>query len=199
MKSAHSRLAEIAGRLSQLLGEVPDDEAVIDTLDYLAGALYSLFQLEPLPFWKRSGPRLPNYKSKLTGYVADMAEGKQPGGYWLSGYFLNSSLQRIAGSYNRIPKMFLGIKKRDKRDRSAHDLMMAVFGDEKNYPNWKAVYCEMNPLKHWAVGLSAKRGVGKEEAIKALEEMLVLVEAKKPELAKIFGETCDTRAPILMP
>lgn len=132
----------------------------------------------------RDAGRLSNYRSKLTGYVAAMPEGKQPADYWLSGYFLNSSLQRIAACYDRIPKLFLGIKKGDRR--SPHVLMMAIFGDERTYRNWKAVYSEMNPLKHWAVGLSQKRGVGKEEAIQALEEILSLVEAKKPELAKVY-------------
>jgi hypothetical protein len=184
MKSTHSRLAEIARRLSRLLSEVPDDEAVVDTLDYLAGALYSLFQLEPLPFWERRGPRLPDYRSKLRRYVADMAHGEQPGDYWLSGYFLNSALQRIAGCYDRIPKLFLGIEKGDRRP--PHELMTAIFGDERNYRNWKALYSEMNPLKHWAVGLSQKRAVGKSEAIRALEEILSLVQAKKPELVKVY-------------
>lgn len=185
MSSERLRLGEISKKLSKLIRDAPDDEAVVDTLDYLAGALYSLFQLEPLPFWKRSGSRLSNYKLKLTGYVADMAEGKQPGDYWLSGYFLNSSLQRIAGCYDRIPKLFLGIREGDKRN--AHNLMKAAFGEEKHYQNWKSVYREVNPLKHWAVGLSAKREVGIEEAIKALEEMLALVEVKKPELARMYA------------
>ena len=54
--TAASDLPEIAKRLSQLLKDLPDDPAVVDTCDYIAGALYSLFKCEQFRFWNRQGP-----------------------------------------------------------------------------------------------------------------------------------------------
>jgi len=134
--------------------------------------------------WERRGPRLSGYKQKLSTYVREMPGGADPGPYWLSGYFFNSAIQRIAASYDRVPKLVLGVRDRDPR--SAHELMAAAFGDQARFTSWKSVYLEVNPLKHWAIGLAEKRQVGKEDAVRALEEMLDLMEASKMKLKEQY-------------
>jgi hypothetical protein len=185
MSQLGARIANIAKKLSQLLADLPNKDSIVDTLDYVAGAVFSLSRCDAYPFWDRRGLRLPGYRDKLITYVAGMADAKKPGGYWLSGYYLNSALQRIAGAYDRVPKLILGIPEKDRR--SAHELMETVFRGKSKYQNWKDVYDEMNPLKHWAVGLSERRRVGKEQAAAALEEILALLESKRSQLHSTYG------------
>lgn len=184
MSQLDVRIADISKKLSRLLADLPDNGPVVDTLDYIAGAVYSLSRCDAYPFWDRRGPRLSCYRDKLITYIAGMAGGMEPGEYWLSGYYLNSALQRIAGAYDRVPKLILGIPGKDRR--SADSSMETVFGDKSKYQNWKDVHSEMNPLKHWAIGLSEKRRVGKTEATAALEEILALLESKQSQLHSMY-------------
>ena len=188
-------LAQLSKQFAQQLDELPDHDAVTDVFDYLAGAIYSLKQCEALRSWNRKGGRLTNYKKKVSQYLSEIPNGKPPNEYWISGYFLNSTMLRIAACYDRIPKLIL---KRDKlkRNESAHTLMNSVLASVAvggvaasfcmNCPSWKAVYKEVNKLKHDRSSFAGGRSVSKDDVKGALEEIASLLEAKKNEIAHAY-------------
>lgn len=166
-------LTEISKRLAQGLDDLPDHPAVVDVFDYLAGAIFSVVRAGP-QFLNRRGGQVANYKKMLSRYLSEMPDGPSPNPYWVCGYYVNSAMLRIAACYDRIPKMILKRKK-----GNAHQLMQAICVDPSSYANWRAVYEEVNKLKHDAEGLASGRHVSKDEVMRALNEIVSLLETTK--------------------
>jgi len=180
-------LASLSKRLAQELDGLPDREAITDVFDYLAGAIYSLKKCEDFKFWSRSGQRLTNYKKKVCQYLAEIPQGKAPNQYWISGYFFNSAMLRIAACYDRVPKLILK-KGKLKGKENAHLLMASVFGNGSRYAKWTAVYQEVNSLKHDASGLASGRHVAKDDVMAALTEVVSLLEEKQKDIASAYDD-----------
>lgn len=178
------RLLQVSARLRSVFSDMPDKDEIIDTFDYIIGAIYSLLAMDGLPFWERPGSRLPDYQKKLVEHWKSVDSGASPGPYWLSGYFFNCALVRIAASFDRVPKLIQGIPRRDPR--KAHELI-GLLVDSSKTAKWKLVYDEVNPLKHWAIGLSEGRNVSIDTAVAALEEAADLLETHKTGLQKRYA------------
>ena len=188
-------LAQLSKQLAQQLDDLPDHDAVTDVFDYVAGAIYSLKQCEALRSWNRRGGRLANYNKKVSQYLSEIPDGKTPNPYWVSGYFLNSTMLRIAACYDRIPKLIL---KRDKlkRHETAHTLMNSALASVPvggvaasscmNCPSWKDVYKEVNRLKHDRSAVARGRSVSKDDVTGAIEEIALLLKAKKNEIVQAY-------------
>jgi hypothetical protein len=173
-------LKEISNRLAHELDDLPDHPAVVDVFDYLAGAILSL-ELAGRDFLNRRGGQVANYKKMLSGYLSEIPKGRSPNPYWVCGYYVNSAMLRIAACYDRIPKMIL-----KKKKGKAHQLMQAICTDPSSYANWKAVYEEVNKLKHEAEGLASGRHVSKDEVMRALKEIVSLLETKKSSIITAY-------------
>ena len=173
-------LNEISKRLAQELDDLPDHPAVVDVFDYLAGAIFSLKRAGP-QFLNRRGGQVPNYKKMLSRYLSEIPEGPSPNPYWVCGYYVNSAMLRIAACYDRIPKMIL-----KKKKGKAHQLMQAICNDPSSYANWKAVYEEVNKIKHDAEGLASGRHVSKDEVMRALKEIVSLLETMKSDIITAY-------------
>jgi hypothetical protein len=177
-------LKDLSQRLARELADLPDHDAVTDVFDCLAGAIFSLKQCADLPFWERKGRRLKGYKTRVSQYSFRILDGESPSQYWVSGYFVNSAMLRIAACCDRIPKMIL------KKDAgNAHASMEALCGkdNERDYKNWKTVYKEVNKIKHDASALAFGRYASKSQVIAALEEIVSTLEAKKIDIRQAYG------------
>jgi len=175
-------LADLSERLAQQLDALPENDAVRDVFDYLAGAVFSLQNCAALPFLNRKSKQFAISKKTLSQYLSEMPEGKSPNRYWVCGYYVNSAMVRIAACYDRIPKM---ISK--KKNGKAHELMQSIWADPSRYANWKAVYEEVNKLKHEAAGLASGRGVSRDEVMSALNEIVLLLAEKKEDIVRTYN------------
>ena len=182
------RLLDFSNRLHNLLRELPDDLAITDTLDYVIGALYGLAKAIDLKFADRAGESDPMYRPFLSQYVLSIVELEPLHPSWLAGFYFNSAIQRIAACYDRIPRL-LGAK--EKKGGNANTRMAGVNGskdeDCQRIEHWKKVYDEFNPFKHAPEGKALGRGAGMEDALKASDELLRLLETNKPTLVARFG------------
>jgi hypothetical protein len=178
-------LQALSKRLAQELDALPNHDAITDVFDHLCGAVYSLKKCEQLRFWTRHGQRLTNYKKKVSQYLAEIPQGVSPNEYWISGYFFNSALMRIAACYDRVPKLILK-KGTVKKNENLHSLMKSLFGDESRYAKWKAVYEEVNRLKHDAYGLATGRSVAKDDVLAAITEVVSLLQEKRNDIASAY-------------
>jgi len=173
-------LRELSTQLAKQLDDLPDDQAIVDVFDYLAGVVYSLKRLEGVPVWNRRGERLPGYKKRVSLYLSRIPEGEEPNAYWTSGYFLNSAMLRVAACYDRIPKLLLSPGARKKGN--AHSRMESFLGAGTACSNWRNIYCEVNALKHKRQGLAAGRRVTRDQVIEALAEIVSTLEERKSQL-----------------
>jgi len=162
-------------RVHALLRTLPDHEAITDTLDYVMGALHGLVRAANVGFADRPGGFASEYRPFLTEYVLQIAAHRPINTLWLAGFYFNSAIQRIAASFDRIPKL-LGVP--DKGD--AHKRMALVNADD--YKDWSDVYLEVNALKHDPEGKAKGRQVTMEVALRAMDQLIRFLETKIPEL-----------------
>jgi hypothetical protein len=113
---AKIHLSDMAKRLHELLKNLPDDDATTDTLDYVVGAVHSLVRAVALGFVDRDGPFDPTYRPFLGKYVLDIAADREVHPLWLAGFYFNSAHQRLAASYDRVPRL-IGARGDNPHDR----------------------------------------------------------------------------------
>jgi hypothetical protein len=122
-----------------------------------------------------------SYRGYLTKYVLEVLEvagGAELNKVWLAGFFFNSAIQRIAACYDRIPKLL------DASGDSAPERMKKV--NRGDYGDWHKVYREVNSLKHDPEGTWEGRHVSKEVAFRAMDQLILFLEDKKPDLVAKF-------------
>ena len=173
-----TRLHDFANRLSDLLRNLRDEDAITDTLDYVLGALYGLDRAHELGFRDRTMPHGDNYRPHLANYAIGISRNETLNTFWMAGFYFNSAIQRIAAAFDRIPRM-LGVKV-VKRE-STQDRMKKIAAPA-SFANWLNVHKEVNRLKHPSEGLAAGRKVTMDRALAAFEELISLLETKKSEL-----------------
>jgi hypothetical protein len=153
--------------LNRLILDLPDRESIVDTLDYLLGAYYGLSRAQELGFQDRTTGQIPSYSAYVANDALAIAAGKPPNQVSLAGFYFNSSIQRLAAAFERIPKM-LGAKKAN----AAEKMKEVNSGD---YSNWERVYREVNDFKHKPEGRAFGRGVTMADAVAAFEQTLALL------------------------
>src|SRR5262245_41036366 len=118
------RLEGMGSRLQALLIELPDEDPITDTLDYVVGALYALRCAIEAGLTDRAGRWHETYRTFLANSVLDIVAGMHIHPLWLGGFHFNSAIQRLAATYDRIPGL-LGAGEGKARDR-----MKSVCGSE---------------------------------------------------------------------
>ena len=184
-KTIPDRLEEFGAALHQLVLQLPDHDAVTDTLDYLLGALFGLTRAHELGFRDRTGAHFPVYRPHLANYALQIPKNQSVNKLWLGGFYFNSAIQRIAAAFDRIPRM-LGAKKKKKvgakrLPTSAKERMTEV--NNTAFDKWQKIYDEVNAFKHDPEGRAAGRTVEMSDAIESFEQMLNLLNGSTAKLA----------------
>lgn len=172
------KLEASATDLKALLIALPDHNAVTDVLDYVVGALYGLSRAVETGFVDRSSNWHSTYRPHLPQYVGRIVKNEKLNEKWLAGFYFNSAIQRIAASFDRIPKL-LGASGPNARSR------MAKVSAQKNIA-WDKVYEEVNAFKHDIEGRASGRTVTLEEAVAALGEIVQLLKTNEKKLSSVY-------------
>jgi hypothetical protein len=173
------KLETPANDLRSLLIALPDHEAITDIFDYVLGALYGLSRAIETGFVDRPSGWHSTYRPHLPQYVERILKNKRPNERWLAGFYFNSAIQRMAASFDRIPKL-LGASGQNARSR------MTRVSPQKNIA-WDKVYEEVNALKHDIDGRASGRTVTLEQAVAALVEIVHLLKANEKKLASMYS------------
>jgi hypothetical protein len=172
------KLKTPANDLKSLLMSLPNHEAVTDTFDYVIGALYGLSRAIETGFVDRLGGWHSTYRPHLLQYIDCVLKSEKINERWLAGFYFNSAIQRLAASFDRIPKL-LGAS-----GANAHARMANV--NPQNCPAWHKVYKEVNVFKHEIAGRASGRQVTVEQAVAAMEELVQLLKANQRKLATMY-------------
>lgn len=171
----HAALSSYAGRIGKLLtaSSVQGNLDLAGSLDDFLGAVYALIQAKQHSFADRTGP------IEITA-VQERAQKIAVGqvridGKWVAGFYFNNALFRIAAIYHRhrVLKIVVGKK--------AY-VTKLVPKAKTLYPQWTnskldAVHDQVNDLKHTPRGVYDQRTVTYDDAVAAVGELLVLIEA----------------------
>lgn len=152
------RLVTASATLSKLIMDVP---RLGDLLDLAAGALASLIKANQLEYQDRKVELPPEYYPKLSERVRKMGDGTlPPRGLWISGYYFNSALLRLAAGRDQLRRVLSKVNK--QRPGAVQELPTDDLHEEGGR------------LKHQLSGLK-KRNVQFDNAVEALEEMLSII------------------------
>jgi len=141
---------------------------------FTLGALYGLIKAEKLGYAHRTGPSLSTgYEAELNDISKIFSEGNVvDNGQWVSGFYFNSALQRIAGGYHRGLKLLTG-DNLEVQELASIAIKRKL--TEKSEINWiDTVYGEVNKLHRDRYGLLKGRAVTLSDAISATEQLLAL-------------------------
>ena len=153
-----ARLANACEVLSELILEVP---RLRDLLDLAAGVLVSLIKADQLAYQDRDEELPPEYYAKLSERVRKMRAGTlPPRGLWISGYYFNSALMRLAAVRDQLRRLLKEIN--NQRPGAVPELPT----DE--------LHIEGDRLKHQLPGLRTRK-IKFDEAVQAFEELLSMV------------------------
>jgi hypothetical protein len=152
------RLVKACEVLAELIPTVP---RLGDLFDLSAGVLASLIKANELEYQDRDEELPPEYYPKLSERVRKMREGTlPPRGLWISGYYFNSALMRLAAVRDQLRRVLREIN--NQRPGSVAELPT----DE--------LHLEGDRLKHQIPGLRTRK-IRFEEVIQAFEETLAIV------------------------
>ena len=187
----YAPLLRAAGRIAELLriADARKDDLLQYTADLSLGAVYAFVFAKLAGYEHRMGPAEPDKPAIRARNVASgwiQAEGK-----WIAGFHFNSAILRVAAVYHRSLKIAL-----DDPDTKAFAMTLRPLAKAR-YPKWSddnaaAIHREVNTIKHEAGGLR-RRTTTPEEALKAIEEVIALLEtwAATPQA----GNTTKAEAP----
>jgi len=83
----------------------PQTPAEIALVAFMAGALYSLTCSIQYRFDdRRMTPEMPRVRAELVDVLARISEAKEPPSPWLSGFYIDSAMHRIAALGERLGK-----------------------------------------------------------------------------------------------
>jgi len=173
------QLKSSAEELRRLLIGLPDHEAITDVFDYILGALYGLTKAIELGFVNRAVLWHETYRPHLPQYVERITKDQAVNKRWLAGFYFNSAIQRIAASYDRVPKLIRA------EGRSARQRMKAA--NTGQFAAWDKVYEEINSYKHDTSGRAAGRTVTLEDAVAAFEELVTLLKLSEHKLHSLYA------------
>lgn len=185
-------LQALARRLEALI-KVAEEEEVRDPLDYLLGALHALFLAKRFGFKDRphalhgragaSTEGVEYWQYAALKRVRLMRDGKlRIDGAWAAGFYFNSALARVAAVFDRVIRRKARERGLDRpplgsrQSPSVKELLAALELADIKTRELIAVYDEVTPLKHKAIGLARRRSVTMANAITAFAQMLELLE-----------------------
>lgn len=176
----HAALSNYAGRIGKLLTApaVQANPDLAGSLDDFLGAVYALIQAKEHGFADRTGPIEIAAVQKRAQKIA--VGQVRTDGKWIAGFYFNNALFRTAAIYHRVLKIVVGEK--------AY-VPVLVIKAQALYPQWTnskldTVHDQVNDLKHTPRGVYDQRTITYDDAVAAVGELLVLIEAWAP--ANIF-------------
>jgi hypothetical protein len=188
-KNTSEQLETYGQSLHYLLLELPEHDAVTDTLDYVMGALCGLSHANRIGFQNRPNKFVNVYRAYLANDALKVATDEPLNPLWTAGYSFNSGIQRIAAVFDRIPRLLGAKMKKMVRKKavstSAKERMAAV--NAKPYGNWERVYDEINTFKHSPKGRAEGRTVTLNEAVLAFGEIMELLSDNKARIIQLYG------------
>jgi hypothetical protein len=188
-KNIQQQLEKYGESLHKLFLELPEHDAVTDTLDYVLGALCGLSHANRIGFQNRPTKFVTIYRAYLANDALKVAKDEPLNPLWTAGYNFNSGIQRMAAVFDRIPRLLGARMKKTVRGKtvptSAKERMTEV--NAKYYGNWKRIYDEINAFKHSPKGRAEGRTVTLNEAVLAFGEIMELISDNKAKLAKMYG------------
>jgi hypothetical protein len=160
-------LEGIESRLEKVIDTRPDTK---QTVSFLLGAIFCMKEA--------TSKEKPLYDS-LENWIQAMTNSKLPvEGEWRQNFYLNSSLQRLAAVLERGLKLLTGTE--TQRDLDARDLWAIAkqqnLANRRDYLELDTVRREVNRLKHDVLGLNGGRRIGLEQAEKALQQAVQILE-----------------------
>jgi hypothetical protein len=177
------KLTALAGRIAQLLHSKPQPKQSLQAcLDDLLGAVYSLMYAKHYKFDSRPRPLGQKDIQNVLVRARKMAVSKlRTEGKWTAGFYFNNALFRTSAVYHRSLKILTGSEESNKGLRDLGPLADKLYQETRKVP-WanesvRKVHCEVNGLKHTSSGISSGRDVPFETAVRAVEEILEIIEA----------------------
>jgi hypothetical protein len=171
IKGAHeSQLRELAKRVRKLLSSAKEDDFPI--LDYLVGSIHALIRARENVYKDRAEALAGSYWRRGPTDTARLLEDGviRTSGRWLAGFYFNSSLVRIAATFDR----FIGVLRDSKQGKQLRR------AEEKRIREQCAhalkVVNEVDKLKHERSGVALGRYVTADDAVVALQEVVALAE-----------------------
>jgi hypothetical protein len=180
------KLTALAGRIAQLLASKPQPRQSLQAcLDDLLGAVYSLMYAKHYKFRNRPQALEQNDFQNVLVRARKMAVSKlRTDGQWTAGFYFNNTLFRTSAVYHRALKILTGNEKaHDKNVGELRPIAEVLYKKARGIP-WvndsvRKVHCEVNGLKHGSSGISGGRDVQFDAAVRAVDEILELIEALK--------------------
>ncbi len=153
-------------------------------LDDLLGAVYSLIYAKGHRYAERQQSLSPEDMQNVHLRAVDMSAGKvRTEGQWTAGFYFNNALFRLAAIYHRTLKIITGRENEKVYVETLRPLAKALFQNWTSRPwedaNIGKVHTQVNGLKHGADGIYEGRKVVFDEAVRASDELLSLIEAWK--------------------
>lgn len=168
----HATLSSYAGRISKLLAApvAQANPGLVGSLDDFLGAVYALIQAKQHGFADRTGPiQIAAVKERAQMIAAGKVRSD---GKWIAGFHFNNALFRTAAVYHRVLKIVVGEK--------AY-VPVLLPKAQTLFPRWTSnklsmVHDQVNDLKHTPRGIHDERKVTYDDAVAAVDELLVLIE-----------------------
>jgi hypothetical protein len=176
-------LSTYAARIGKLLNSdrATSSPALIACLDDFLGGVYALIYAKQNDFRDKSS--LPIEVAAITVRAEQLAKGLvRTDGKWMAGFYFNSALFRISGTYHRFLKLVVGKNGDVGALRPlAEELYRQRVGEDWKNSNVRAIHGQATDLKHAVGGIYEGRRVdaGFQNAVEAIGELLDLVEAWK--------------------
>jgi len=159
------------------VGNLPNrTDAQQGIVGLLQGIIYSIRRARELGFDSRSGSVGDNYWRLLDDTSGRLEQGGAPDSFWLSGFFFNSAVIRIAAASHRALRLLFGVD-----DGSFHDLANRAVAEgrvtEAAIVRLRECYRDVNDFKHDADALllSSRRVATVAQAAEAAEQLVQLV------------------------
>jgi hypothetical protein len=177
-------LFELAGRIAALLNSsrIQSCVSMLASLDDLLGAVYSLIYARNHGYDERQQSLSPKDIQAVHIRAADMSAGKvRTEGKWTAGFYFNNALFRLAAIYHRALKIITGRENEKLYVETLRPIAETLFQNwtkqKWTYANLTKLHKQVNELKHGADGIYEGRDVRFEEAVRAVDELLNLIEA----------------------
>lgn len=188
-KTIRQQLGEYGQLLHEFLVELPEHEAITDTLDYILGALYGLTHANRVGFADRLTKYVSVYRPHLADYALKVPKSEAVNALWTAGFYFNSGIQRLASAFDRIPRLLGAQMKKRVGEKVQSTSAKERMAEVNPHPcgEWETVYDEVNAFKHSPEGRAAGRTVTMNDALLAFGQMLTLLSDSRAALTKRYG------------
>jgi len=154
------------------------------SLDDLLGAVYSLIYARSHAYDDRQQALDPKDIQAVRIRAMDVSTGKvRTEGKWTAGFYFNNALFRISAIYHRALKIVTGKENEKQYVDTLRPIAESLFQNWEHHrwtsTNLVTLHKEVNDLKHTADGIYKGRDVEFSEVVRALDELLTLIEAWK--------------------